>query len=79
VAGGVVFVGSDTREDSGTVEAFDARGCGHGTCDPIWSCDLDEPVTGAPAVSDGHLYVGTGTTSAATPAGHLVAFAPRQG
>jgi outer membrane protein assembly factor BamB len=78
VAGGVVFVGTDTGDGTGTVEAFVATGCGHPTCAPAWAHDLDEPATGAPAVANGHLYVGTGLPIADTqPAtGHLVAFAP---
>jgi outer membrane protein assembly factor BamB len=65
VAGGVVFVGTA----GGTVDAVVAAGCGHPTCPPIWTHDVGAPVTGAPAVSNGRLYVGT-------QAGHLFAFAP---
>ena len=53
VAGGLVFVGS------GQVMAFDAAGCGAPTCAPLWTDSLDSYVTGAPAVSNGQLYVGT--------------------
>jgi outer membrane protein assembly factor BamB len=79
VAGSVVFVGTDTGDGTGTIEAFVATGCGQPTCTPVWSHDLDEPATGAPAVTGGHLYVGTGlpATDDTHPAtGHLVAFAP---
>lgn len=62
VAGGLVFTGAA----DGWVRAFDAAGCGAPTCAPLWSDQtnpFDEttgpPITGAPAVSRGQLYVGT--------------------
>lgn len=55
VAGGVVF----TASDNGTVQAFDAAGCGDSTCEPLWSASTGSSITGAPAVSNGQLYVGT--------------------
>jgi outer membrane protein assembly factor BamB len=58
VAAGVVFTGSD----DGGVRAYDAAGCGASpspVCEPLWSDDTGSPITGAPAPSRGHLYVGT--------------------
>jgi hypothetical protein len=54
VAGGVVFTGGFDR-----VMAFPAAGCGAATCAPIWSDLTNSRITGAPAVSNGQLYVGT--------------------
>jgi outer membrane protein assembly factor BamB len=62
VAGGVVFVG----DGGGFVRAFDAAGCGGPFRLPSWLVGLGA-ITGAPAVSNGQLYVGTQD-------GHLVAF-----
>jgi outer membrane protein assembly factor BamB len=57
VAGGVVFTGAQ----DGTVMAFDAAGCGQPFCVPLWTVDTgDAAITGAPAVNQGRLYVGTG-------------------
>lgn len=57
VAGGLVFTGAE----DGTVMAFDAAGCGNPSCDPLWSVDAgDTSISGAPAVNQGRLYVGTG-------------------
>lgn len=62
VAGGVVFIGSwdgtFSGSDEGTLWAFDANGCGEMTCDPLWSDATGSPITGAPAVDRGRLYVG---------------------
>jgi outer membrane protein assembly factor BamB len=54
VAGGVVFVGTD----AGDVAAYPAAGCGAATCPSLWRRDVGAPVTGAPAVSAGRVYVG---------------------
>jgi hypothetical protein len=54
VAGGVVFVGTD----AGDVAAYPAAGCGAATCPSLWRRNVGAPVTGAPAVSAGRLYVG---------------------
>jgi outer membrane protein assembly factor BamB len=63
-AGGVVFTGSQ----DGTVRAFDADGCGAATCTELWSDATGaNGISGAPAVTGGRLYVGTG-------AGELVAY-----
>jgi outer membrane protein assembly factor BamB len=51
----VVFVGSW----DGSVDAFPAAGCGAANCAPVWSADAGSPVIGAPAVSNGAVYVGT--------------------
>lgn len=56
VAGGVVFTGSA----NGSLHAFAAAGCGTASCDELWSADTGTAaITGAPAVSQGRLYVGT--------------------
>ena len=55
VAGGVVFTGSA----SGQLHAFAAAGCATPPCDPLWSTSTGSAITGAPAVSNGRLYVGT--------------------
>ena len=72
VAGGVVFTGSV----EGWVKGF-AAGCadrataadGEHRCDARRKHELDSPVTGAPAISGGRLFVGTAD-------GTLVAFTP---
>jgi hypothetical protein len=65
VAGGVVFAGTD----AGGVLAFRAAGCGRHKCRPLWEHDLGSPVTGAPAVTGGRLYLGVAPD-------RVVAFAP---
>jgi PQQ-like domain len=55
VAAGVVYTGSA----SGSVRAFAAAGCGAATCPALWSDTAPGEVTGAPAVSNGQLSVGT--------------------
>jgi outer membrane protein assembly factor BamB len=56
VAGGLVFTGAQ----DGTVMAFDATGCGAPSCGALWNVDSgDVAITGAPAVNQGRLYVGT--------------------
>jgi hypothetical protein len=76
---GVVFVGTAAGDSAGTVEAFVAAGCGRSSCSAVWSRDLDEPVTGAPAVTNGHLDVATGVRSDVVEVpgtGHVLAFTP---
>ena len=63
VAGGVVYLAGE----GGVLYAFDAAGCGAATCEPLWSASVDSEITGAPAVSNGRVYVGTAD-------GRLVAF-----
>jgi outer membrane protein assembly factor BamB len=65
VAGGVVFVGTS----AGSALALPAAGCGHRRCRPLWERDMGGPVTGAPAVTGGRLYLGIAPD-------HLVALAP---
>ncbi|HEY8546542.1 MAG TPA: PQQ-binding-like beta-propeller repeat protein [Acidimicrobiales bacterium] len=66
VAGGVVF----TSDADGTLAAYDLAGCGEATCDPLWVEELGAGITGAPAISLGHLYAGLED-------GRVVAFAPQ--
>ena len=54
-AAGVVFTG----HDDGTLQGFDAAGCGAATCDPVWSTTTGSRITGAPAVSGATVFVGT--------------------
>jgi outer membrane protein assembly factor BamB len=57
VAGGVVFTGSD----DGSLRAYPAAGCGSAACPALWSTSTGtDPITGAPAISSGQLYVGAG-------------------
>ena len=65
VAGGLVFVGTD----AGQVVALRAAGCRRPTCRPLWHRDFGARITGAPAVSNGRLYVGVLPN-------HVVALAP---
>jgi outer membrane protein assembly factor BamB len=65
VAGGVVFVGTS----AGRALAFPAAGCRHRRCRPLWERDVGGPVTGAPAVTGGRLYLGVAPDQ-------LVALAP---
>jgi outer membrane protein assembly factor BamB len=65
VAGGVVFVGTS----AGRALALPAAGCGHRHCRPLWEWSVGGPVTGAPAVTGGHLYLGVGPSQ-------VVALAP---
>ena len=64
VAGGVVYLAGE----GGVLYAFDAAGCGAATCAPLWSASVGSEITGAPAVSNGRVYVGTADA-------RLVAFA----
>jgi hypothetical protein len=45
----------------GTVSAFEGAvdQCRSGSCEPLWTADAGARVTGAPAVNQGQLYVGT--------------------
>jgi hypothetical protein len=63
VSGNVVFV-AGTR---GELAAVDAAGCGSPPCAPSWTASVGSQLTGAPAVSNGQLHVGTA-------AGRLIAF-----
>ncbi|MEP6625640.1 MAG: PQQ-binding-like beta-propeller repeat protein, partial [Acidimicrobiia bacterium] len=57
VAGSVLFVGTN----SGTLAAFDTHGCGQATCTPLWTTNVGAPISTAPAISDGRVFV-TDTT-----------------
>jgi len=65
VAGGVVYVGTDT----GAVDGFHAAGCGAPACAPLWSTGLGSEITAGPIVAGGKLTVGTAD-------GRLVTFRP---
>jgi outer membrane protein assembly factor BamB len=45
--------------DDGSVDAYDAGGCGSTACNPLWSTTTGSRITGAPAVAAGKLVVGT--------------------
>lgn len=53
IAGSVLFVGSS----DGHLRAFGANGCGKQTCTPLWDTNVGTPLRGAPAVSDGRVFV----------------------
>lgn len=62
VANGVVYVGSQTDENSndGKLNAFSAEGCGQSVCAPLWQGDAgpDSILESSPTVADGVVYVG---------------------
>jgi outer membrane protein assembly factor BamB len=62
VAGGMVFVGSQTSPTSndGRLDAFDANGCGQATCHPLWQglTGTQSILQSSPAVANGVVYVG---------------------
>ena len=69
-ADGVVLVGTD----AGDLVALPAAGCGAAACTPVATIDVGGPVTGAPAVTSGRVYLGVGpdrvvALAPATPAG----------
>lgn len=53
IAGSVLFVGTN----NGTVAAFNVDGCGQSTCNPLWSANVGAPITTAPAIADGRVFV----------------------
>ena len=63
VANGVVYVGSNSND----IVAFDAGGCGHFSCDQVWSFITQDPlVNSSPTMVNGTLYV-TGTNFGTVP------------
>lgn len=62
VANGIVYVGSQTDQDSndGRLNAFSASGCGASVCAPLWQGDAgsESILESSPAVADGVVYVG---------------------
>ena len=46
-----------TGSEDGHLYAFDASGCGHPTCTPLWSGNVGAPVHSQPAISDGRVFV----------------------
>jgi outer membrane protein assembly factor BamB len=63
VAGGIVYVGSQTspNNNDGKLNAFDADGCGQATCSPLWQ-GLAGPqsiLDSSPAVANGTVFVGS--------------------
>jgi outer membrane protein assembly factor BamB len=63
VAGGFVYVGSQTSLDSndGKLDVFSAGGCGKAVCKPLWQglAGADSVLMSSPAVAGGVVYVGT--------------------
>jgi hypothetical protein len=53
IAGDVLFSASN----DGHLRAFDANGCGKATCTPLWDTNVGTPLRGAPAISDGRVFV----------------------
>jgi len=62
VAGGIVYIGSQTSFDSndGLLSAFDANGCGAAVCAPLWqgSAGKESILESSPAVGGGFVFVG---------------------
>jgi len=62
VAGGIVYIGSQTSFDSndGLLSAFDAHGCGAAVCAPLWqgAAGKESILESSPAVGGGFVYVG---------------------
>ena len=52
LANGLLYVPTE----SGTLEVFDADGCGAPTCAPLWSASALSPITEQPAVAGGVVY-----------------------
>lgn len=63
VANGIVYVGSQTDENSndGKLSAFSASGCGQAVCAPLWqgAAGSESVLSSSPAVADGVVYVAT--------------------
>jgi hypothetical protein len=63
VAGGLVFVRSDTDIGSvGRIYAFATSGCGAATCTPVWDAPAGGDSASSPAVSGGMVFVGGNDT-----------------
>jgi len=63
VANGLVYVGDNNSH----VYAFNAAGCGHGECRPLWEFLTQDPiVNSSPVMVNGTLYV-SGTNFGLTP------------
>ncbi|MBV9571723.1 MAG: PQQ-binding-like beta-propeller repeat protein [Alphaproteobacteria bacterium] len=61
VANGIVYVGSQTGFDdnSGKLNAFDAKGCGKDVCPPLWQGKMPTGDSGSsPIVDNGLVYIG---------------------
>jgi outer membrane protein assembly factor BamB len=55
VTGGVMYIaGFD-----GNLSAFSARGCGSGSCKPLWQGHTDNDITSTPAVAGGLVLIGS--------------------
>ena len=53
---GKVFVGG---ANDATLRVFNEQGCGHPTCAPLWTAPTPGPVSVAPVVAGGHVFVAT--------------------
>jgi outer membrane protein assembly factor BamB len=79
IAESVIFVGesSGSGRDAGRLSAFALGGCGHETCDPLWTGQGSLPhekVVGTPAVGDGFVFVQTTIDTVTSTTGRLLAF-----
>jgi outer membrane protein assembly factor BamB len=72
VADGIVYIG----EEDGTLTAFEAGGCGGGSCPRLWQSSYLAQVTSSPAVANGIVYIGS-QTSSDDASGKLNAFAAK--
>ena len=62
-------------ENDGQILAYNAKGCGHSICSPLWSGLIqNEPiVSSSPAVVNGTVYVGS-ADQLAPPIGRLYVY-----
>jgi outer membrane protein assembly factor BamB len=62
VSNGVVYIASfnEIGSTDSRLYAFDAKGCGQMTCQPLWTAPAGDFVQSSPAVAKGKVYVGSG-------------------
>jgi outer membrane protein assembly factor BamB len=62
VTNGVVYIASfiEANGSSSNLYAFNAAGCGHPACSPLWTAPSGEFVVSSPAVANGFVYIGSG-------------------
>ncbi len=62
IANNVVYIASFIESDgsSSNLYAFNAGGCGHSTCQPMWTAPAGDFVVSSPAVANGVVYIGSG-------------------
>lgn len=62
VANGVVYIASFNEPNGfdSNLYAFNAAGCGHPVCQPLWTAPAGQFVQSSPAVANGFVYIGSG-------------------